>query len=136
VRARHYPTAGTAALAGVAVLLAACGGGGTKTDIAGVKANDKGVQDVSGMTSLEVEADNFYFKPTVLKGTAGQHLTIRIKNETSTEHNFTVASQNVDKDIEDGKEVTLSVTLPSTGTISFFCKYHKTKGMAGGLQAA
>jgi plastocyanin len=121
---------------GIALLLTACGGGGGKTKIAGLSANDKGAKDVTGMTSLVVEADNFYFKPTVLKGTPGQRLTLTIKNETGTDHNFTVQSQNVNKDVNSKKDETVSVTLPSSGTVSFFCEYHKNKGMAGGLQAS
>jgi plastocyanin len=131
VRIRHL-----AVLAVSAALLAACGSSGSsKHTIAGVSANDKGSKDVTGMTTFEIEADSFYFNPTVLKGSPGQHITLTIKNEASgTEHNFTVESQHVDKDLEAGKQQTVSVTFPASGTISFFCEYHKHSGMAGGLQ--
>jgi plastocyanin len=123
------------AVGGAAVLLAACGGSsGPKTTIAGLSANDHGTKDVTGMTTLEVEADNFYFEPTVLKGTPGQHLTLTIKNGTGTQHNFTMSAQSISKDVDAKKTETVSVTFPSTGTLSFFCVYHKNKGMAGGLQ--
>ena len=77
-----------------------------------------------------------HFEPTVIKGKPGQRLTLTIKNSSSTEHNFTVKSQHVDKDLEGGKTETVTVTLPSSGTISFFCEYHRTSGMAGGLQSS
>ncbi len=135
------------AIAGLAVVLAACGssggkssGGGaedsTKQTVAGVSTNFHGTKDVTGMSSLQIEADNFYFEPTVLKGTPGQKITLTIKNESSTEHNFSIEAQHVDKDIEDGKSQTVSVTLPASGTISFFCEYHHGQGMAGGLQSS
>jgi plastocyanin len=121
---------------GGAIMLAACGGsGGKKVQVGGLSANDHGAKDVTGMTSLDVEADNFYFEPTVLKGTPGQHLTLTIKNSTGTEHNFTLSSQNVSKDLDANKAETVSLTFPSSGTVSFFCVYHKNKGMAGGLQS-
>jgi plastocyanin len=125
------------ALAAAAVLLAACGGssGSSKQDIAGVSTTFKGDKDVTGMSSVEIEADNFYFKPTVLKGTAGQKLTITIKNDTGTEHNFSQEAQHVNKDVEGGQSQTVQVTLPASGTISFFCEYHHGQGMAGGLQS-
>src|SRR5213076_1126994 len=78
------------AIGGIAVLLTACSGGSHKNKIAGLTANEHGTKDVTGMTSLEVEADNFYFAPTVLKGAPGQHLTLTIKNSSGTDHNFTL----------------------------------------------
>ncbi|MFL6237866.1 MAG: cupredoxin domain-containing protein [Actinomycetes bacterium] len=127
----------------LAITLAACGSSGgpskssgtQKQSIAGVSANVHGTHDVTGMSAFEIEADNFYFEPSVLKGTPGQHLTITIKNTSGTNHNFTVASQHVNKDLDGGKTETVSVTFPASGTISFFCEYHKASGMAGGLQA-
>ena len=124
-------------LAVLAILVAACNGGGPKTKIAGMSANDHGTMDVTGMTSLEIEAHSYYFEPTVLKGTPGQHVTLSIKNATSgTQHNFTVKSQHVNQDMDPTKTYTVKVTLPPSGAISFFCEYHHQKGMAGGLQSS
>ena len=138
MRARGLMSAGVP-LVGLAVVLAACsssGGGSTKTEVAGVKVNDHGTKDVTGMSSLDIEADNFYFEPTVLKGTPGQKLTITIENDTGTDHNFSITSQNVDKDVNAKHDETVTVTFPSTGVVSFFCEYHKKKGMAGGIQSS
>ncbi|MDX6285282.1 MAG: Cupredoxin-like domain [Frankiales bacterium] len=131
-------TGATALLAALALTLAACGGGGGgKTDIAGVKANDHGTKDVTNLTQLEIEQDNYYFNPSVLKGKPGQKLTIELKNETSdTEHNFSQSAQNINKDVAAGKTETVTVTFPASGIISFFCEYHKDMGMAGGLQSS
>jgi plastocyanin len=30
----------------------------------------------------------------------------------------------------------VSVTFPQSGTVTFFCEYHRASGMLGGLQAA
>jgi plastocyanin len=108
------------------------GGGGQKT-IAGVEANDHGSKNVSG--EAEVELDDFYFEPTVLRGKPGSQVTIELKNEGSTEHNFTIDAQKIDKDVEAGEDAKVTVTFPKSGVLSFYCKYHKSMGMAGALAA-
>jgi plastocyanin len=108
------------------------GGGGQKT-IAGVKANDHGTKAVVDSGKTEVELDDFYFKPTVLEGKAGQKVTLELKNEGNTEHTFTIDSQNVDQDLGPGEEAKVDVTIPKSGVVSFYCKFHKSSGMAGAL---
>jgi plastocyanin len=108
------------------------GGGGQKT-IAGVPANDHGSKNVSG--EAEVELDDYYFEPTVLHGKPGSQVTLELKNEGSIEHNFTIDSQKIDKDVEGGEDAKVTVTFPKSGELSFYCKYHKSMGMAGALAA-
>lgn len=108
------------------------GGGGQKT-IAGVKANDHGTKAVEDSGKTEVELDDFYFEPTVLEGKPGQTVTLELKNEGETEHTFTIDSQNVDQDLGPGEEAEVDVTIPKAGVVSFYCKFHKSSGMAGAL---
>ena len=135
-----------AAALGALLLLvgAGCGGskkststreseGGKKT-IAGVSANDHGTKSVSG--EVEIELDDYYFEPTVLKGKPGAKVTLELKNEGSVEHNFTLASQSIDKSLSPGATAKVSVTIPKTGEVSFYCKFHKSMGMAGALEAS
>jgi plastocyanin len=107
-------------------------GGGQRT-IAGVEANDHGTKQVEDSGKTEVELDDFYFEPTVLEGTPGEKVTLELENEGKSEHSFTVDSQGIDKDIEPGDEGEVTVTIPKSGAISFYCKYHKSSGMAGAL---
>ena len=109
------------------------GGGGGKKTIAGVPANDHGSKNVSG--EAEVELDDFYFEPTVLRGKPGSQITLELKNEGSTEHNFSIDSQSIDNDVEGGEDAKVTVTFPKSGQLSFYCKYHKGSGMAGALAA-
>ena len=109
------------------------GGGGGKKTIAGVPANDHGSKNVSG--EAEVELDDFYFEPTVLRGKPGSQVTLELRNEGSTEHNLTIDSQSIDKDVEAGEDAKVTVTFPKSGQLSFYCKYHKNMGMAGALAA-
>jgi plastocyanin len=106
------------------------GGGGEKT-IAGVRANDHGSKNVSG--EAEVELDDFYFEPTVLRGKPGSQVKLELRNEGSTEHNFSIDSQSIDQDVEGGEDAKVTVTFPKSGQLSFYCKYHKDMGMAGAL---
>jgi plastocyanin len=106
------------------------GGGGTKT-IAGLKANDHGSKTVSG--EAKVELDDYYFEPTVLKGRPGSEVTLELENEGKVEHNLTIESQQIDQDVEPGEDAKVTVTIPQSGAVSFYCKYHKSQGMAGAL---
>jgi plastocyanin len=108
------------------------GGGGQKT-IAGVQANDHGSKNVSN--EAEVELDNYYFEPTVLHGKPGSQVTLELKNEGSIEHNFSIDSEKINKDIEAGGDAKVTVTFPKSGELSFYCKYHKSMRMAGALVA-
>jgi plastocyanin len=120
------------------LVAAACGGderGGSVT-VSGEKANDHGSQDVSGETEVDLELDNFYFAPTVLTGSAGETLTVQLENEGDAEHNFSLADQGIDQDVETGEKAEVSVTFPDSGTLVFFCKYHQDMGMRGALRVA
>jgi plastocyanin len=134
--------AALAALAALVIVVAGCGGsessstggesGGTST-IAGVSANDHGTTQVSGKT--DVELDDYYFEPTVLQGDPGTRVTLELENEGNVEHNFSIDAQGIDEDIDAGETATVTVTIPRSGVISFYCKYHKSMGMAGALKA-
>jgi plastocyanin len=88
--------------------------GGTTT-ITGQKANDHGTNDVSGESSVELEQHNFYFEPTILKGSPGQKLTIELSNEGSALHNFSIPDQSIDQDVQPDTKGEVTVTLPDSG---------------------
>jgi len=76
---------------------------------------------------------DFYFKPMTLSGKAGQTMTIELKNEGKVEHNFSIPGQSVDQNVQPGKTATVQVTFPQSGTVQFFCKFHRSRGMTGSL---
>lgn len=108
-------------------------GGGTIT-IDGQEANAHGEQDVSGASTLDLEADDFYFEPTVLTGEAGQELTLHIANEGDSPHHFSITDQDIDEDVDPGQDVEVTVTFPDSGTLVFFCSLHQSGGMLGALE--
>ena len=106
---------------------------GTLT-IDGQEANSHGEEDVTGASEVELEADDFYFEPTLLAGEAGQEVTITIENEGESPHNFSITDQDIDEDIEPGDDVEVTVTFPDSGTLVYFCAFHQGNGMLGGLE--
>jgi plastocyanin len=111
-------------------------GGGGQTTVAGEAANNHGTKDVSGESELKVEMDDFYFSPTVLTGKPGQKITLELENEGKVEHNLTIESEHINRDVEAGESAMVDVTIPKSGTVAFYCKYHRSSGMAGGLAVA
>ena len=80
-----------------------------------------------------LEAVDNAFKPAQLTVPAGQKVTLTLKNDGATLHNFSIDALGVSKDVEAGKQVTVSFTPTSAGTLSFYCKYHQALGMTGTL---
>jgi plastocyanin len=96
------------------------------------KVNNHGSKALGMATSLSLEQDSYYFEPTFIKPEAGSHLTVTLKNASKVEHNFSITSLNIDKDVAAGKTETVTVNLPTgTAPVAFFCKYHKSLGMQG-----
>jgi plastocyanin len=125
------------------VLVASCGGGndeesseGGTTTIGDGAANDHGTKDVSGESKVEVELDDDYFEPTVLEGKPGERVTLELKNEGGSEHNLTIEELQIDQDVEPDDEAEVEVTFPDSGTLTFYCKYHRGQGMAGAFRTA
>ena len=109
---------------------------GTKTLMIGnVAYADHGSRDVSARREVHLEADDYYFKPTFLKGKPGQTLTLEVENESGTLHNLTVPELGIDRDLAPRSKMKLAVTFPASGVIAFHCKLHQALGMAGQLQA-
>jgi YVTN family beta-propeller protein len=90
---------------------------------------DHGTKDVRNLSTLELEADDYYFSPTFLRGKPGQKLTLLVENEASALHNISIPALGVDKDIPPKGKVRVDVTFPATGTLAVSCKFHSSLGM-------
>src|SRR3954470_12224818 len=102
-------------------------GGGSKTTVA--KSSDD-----SGKNEVEMYDD--YFKPKTITGKPGSTVKIELKNEGQNEHNFKIDSQKqADADVKPGTKATVSVVIPKSGTVQFYCEYHKGLGMVGKVKA-
>ncbi len=103
--------------------------------LSGVSYADHGTKDVRNMAKLELEADDYYFSPTFLRGKPGQKLTLLVESEASTLHNIRIAALGIDKDIPPKGKVQFDVTFPASGVLAFSCKFHGPLGMNGQLLA-
>ena len=102
----------------------------------GLGACGKSKKSTSGSSSsTTLEAQDFKFVPATLSVSAGQKVTVTFKNTGSAEHNFSITSLKVNKDLEAGKTATVTFTAPSSaGDVEYFCEYHKaSKNMVGTL---
>src|SRR5262249_26429337 len=98
-------------------------------------AADHGTQDVRRKTEVHLEADDYYFAPTFLRGQPGQTVKLEIENESGTLHNFSLPALGLDKDLAPKGTVEVEVTFPPSGELRFFCKFHAALGMHGALLA-
>jgi YVTN family beta-propeller protein len=96
---------------------------------------DHGTTEVTGQAEMDLEADDYYFAPTFLRGAPGQTLTLEIENESGTLHNFSIPEQHIDTDIPPKGKVKVAVTIPPSGAVHFLCKFHTALGMNGELLA-
>ena len=108
----------------VALLVAACGGDDD---------DDGAGAPVSGSTSLV--ANDFSFAPETLRAAPGDELTVAISNEGAVAHTFTIDDADVDVEIAPGESAEASVTVPDSGTTTFYCRFHRAQGMDGELVA-
>jgi plastocyanin len=77
------------------------------------------------------------YSPTILQGTPGQTVTLKLKNASSSvPHNFTLAEQSLNVDLKPGTTTNVKVTFPQSGVLQFHCEYHVSAGMIGELKVA
>ena len=93
---------------------------------------NKGTRDVSSATSVAVEADDYYFEPTFIKAKPGETLTVQLKNEGKQPHTFTITGM-ADQMLNPDQQATVQVTVPQSGALNFYCRFHRSMGMQGAI---
>ena len=91
--------------------------------------NDHGSKTVKDGDEIETEMDDFYFAPTFMTGPAGAKVKLDLANEGEKSHTFTIDSAKIDQQIDPGAKATVEVTLPASGTLAFYCRFHVSGGM-------
>jgi plastocyanin len=127
------PRSSAAVCGAVLLLLAtACGGSSAPKKTSGLTINDGGTFDATGKASVDVTATNFMFSPSTIIATPGQVLKLVVHNGTSgTPHNISQSAQGVNQDLDPGSTHTVTLTVPASGRLVFFCEYHHASGMNG-----
>jgi plastocyanin len=95
------------------------------------KVNVKGTATATGNT-IELDQRDYSYTPTFVQIPAGAtSLTVTVKNLGAAQHTFTVPAEKIDKVLNPGESVTVTVTIPGPGAIAFYCRFHKSLGMQG-----
>jgi plastocyanin len=81
--------------------------------------------------TVEMEMDEDYFGPTVLKGPGGATVTIELENEGVRQHNFSVPGQGIDLTCGVRARDEVEVVFPRSGLLAFTCKFGDRSGMRG-----
>jgi plastocyanin len=92
--------------------------------------NDHGTKDLGSAKEVDVELDDFYFGPTFVKSAPGTTLTLELENEGEAPHTFT-ADGLTDTTVQPGQKAEATITLPASGAVRFYCKFHQGQGMQG-----
>jgi plastocyanin len=101
--------------------------------IDGHGVNFHGTGRVTDGVTIEMEMDEDYFDPTVLRGPPGATVTIELENEGVREHNFSVPGQHIDITCGVRSRDEVEVVFPASGLLAFTCKFGATSGMRGAL---
>ena len=116
---------------------AAASSGGGGSGYGGVKtttASNKTASASSGVVKVNMVDDAF--QPKAITGKAGSTVKVELKNTGNNEHNFKIDSQKkADADVKPGKSATVTVKIPTSGSLQFYCEYHKGLGMVGTVKA-
>jgi plastocyanin len=85
-----------------------------------------------------IEMQDNAFSPKTITGKPGQTVKLTLNNTGQAEHNFKIDSQlkQANADVKPGAKATVSVTIPKSGTLQFYCEYHKSLGMTGTVKAS
>jgi len=116
-------------LLAVGLVAAACGGGGKEEE-----RRPAGTAAAQGV--VEVEAHEFAFDPAQLTGEVGKALTVEVRNKGQVAHTFTIDELNVDQVLQPGEKATVTLSPSQSGTLAFYCRFHRSRGMEGILDVS
>jgi plastocyanin len=106
------------------LVTAACSSGGSSDSGGSPTGAPSGGGGGSGTATISIS--NFAFEPNALTGSPGETLEITVTNNDSTTHSFTADDGSVTQDISSGETATVTVTLPSSGTFGWHCRFHSS----------
>lgn len=95
------------------------------------KVEDHGTKDLGSATVVAVEMGDTYFDPTFIKAKPGEVVTVNLSNEGQMPHTFTIDDHGVDQEVDPGQKATVTVTMPASGDLVFYCRFHRASGMQG-----
>jgi plastocyanin len=106
------------------LVAAACSSSGSSDGGSPSSAPSGGGGGGTGTAAISIK--DFAFDPNTLTGSPGETLTITVTNDDSATHSFTADDGSVTQDIPSGTSATVTVTLPSSGTFGWHCRFHSS----------
>jgi plastocyanin len=107
----------------------------------GEEANFTKVQDATQDSKVTISIVAILgkpgFSPAIITGSPGQVLTVTVTQaddaSANFQHNFSIDHLNIDKDVPQGAghSIKVKVTLPESGALEFYCKYHISEQHGG-----
>jgi plastocyanin len=85
--------------------------------------------DQTGQALFQLVMQNTSFSPSCVIAKSSQ--SIKIENKDGILHNFSIPGTVIDVDVQPGQTFNGESAGLAPGTYPFFCKYHKSLGMAG-----
>jgi plastocyanin len=95
-----------------------------------------GTKDIGSATKLDLELDDLYFAPTFIKAKPGSAVEISLKNNGKVKHTFTIDETSTNVELAAGQKSSVTVTLPASGALAFYCSIHRGSGMQGAFSVA
>ena len=123
-----------AVLAVVYLVLLLRGGHSAPAHLEG-KVSNHGTRTVRDGSTTEVLLEDTSYNPTFIVGPPGARVTLHLQDQGFHAHTFTVPDQNIDVTVAPNQSTTVTVMLPSSGAVSYFCRFHRDLGMQGALVA-
>jgi len=122
-------------LVALAAILVACSGDSPAVEgtppaslphetILGAQVAIHGTSSVTHRTTGIEAMDNF-FTPTILRGAPGVKVLVLLRNGGAVTHNFTLPGSDISRDIGPGDLREANVTFPASGSLEFYCRFHR-----------
>jgi plastocyanin len=104
---------------------------GDDINLGGITTAFHGTADVTGLEKVTIQLADHFFEPTVIHGKPGQELVLGLENNSESSHTFTTADGIADIEVKPRSVAEGRITLPQSGNLLFFCRFHKEQGMVG-----
>jgi plastocyanin len=96
----------------------------------------RGTATQGSIQKIELVARDFAFEPQTVHvaGEEFQGVAVHVVSRGSVIHNLTIPRMDFNKDLSPGNTLGALLTFPESGTYTFYCRFHRDKGMTGTIQ--